>query len=39
MKTVPDQREDAMPPGFAYGLLGALAVGVTLWALAALFVL
>lgn len=38
MKTVPDQREDVMPSGFAYGLLGALAAGIALWALAALFV-
>ena len=27
-----------MPSGFAYGLLGALAAGIALWALAALFV-
>lgn len=39
MKTVPDQREDVMPSGFAYGLIGALVAGIALWALVALFVL
>ena len=39
MKTVPDQREDVMPPGFAYGLLGALAAGLAFWAFAAILLL
>lgn len=36
MRTVPDQREDVMPSGFAYGLIGAMAAGIALWAIAVL---